>query len=115
MDLLIAEARSLGDDAAACAERASASESVDDAREDMQRAVRAGEEMRDRLEEALDFAESDIDQIRIENALTHVEDALDEGQLALTSGEMTMHAEEMRARIEDGISHLAPTEVIDVE
>ena len=113
MELLLAEARSIADDILASVEEAAEAESPADAKEAVQGALRLGEEMMDRLEEALDFAVSEADQARIDTALTHLEDALDSGQVALTSGELGAHLENMRIKTEEALYHLSLGEGVE--
>lgn len=113
MELLLAEAGSFADDVIVDIDRVAGTDSPDDAKDVVHEALRLGEEMMNRLEEALDFAESDADQSRIEIAITHLEDALDSGHLALTSGDPTANLGVMRSKMEDAVSHLSAYEEIE--
>lgn len=113
VQLLLEESRSLADECLAFVDSAVGADTENDAKEAVIRALHAGEELKDRLEEALDFAESEDDQIRIENAIVHVEDAVDDGHLALTSGDIFSRVEDMRMKIEDSLTHLSAYETVE--
>ena len=106
MELLASEASTLCKDAIVYAEHASQAESVGDAKTALKRAIHVCEEIRDRLEEALDFAEAELHQVSIEDALIHVDDAIDEGMLALQDGDVSGYIRGMRYEISESLAHI---------
>lgn len=115
MELLLAEARSFVDDILVEFDQVSEMDSPDDNKEVVQEALRLGEEAMNRLEEALDLAESDADQTHIEMAATRLEDALDAGHLSLTSDNPTADIKSMRAKLEEAAVYMSVYEEIEEE
>ena len=113
MEMLLSEIRSLADDMLISIERAGEADTTADAKAFVQDALRAGEEMMDRLEESFDMMDLSSDQARIDLAINDLEDALDAGQIALTSGDMGANLEQMRLKIEDTLQHIAFEEVME--
>lgn len=109
MDLLLAEAQSL---AYAMIQETDKTQFTadDDVKEIVQRLIRMGEETRDRLEEALDFAELEDDEVRIEDSLDLVENALDVSLVALTAEGPSALMEDVRAKVEQLLIQLAADE-----
>ncbi|MEN6520963.1 MAG: hypothetical protein ABFD46_07420 [Armatimonadota bacterium] len=112
MDMLLAEAASFADDVIADLDRVSETDSPDDAKEAVHEALRLGEGMMNRLEDALDLVESEEDQSRIEMAIVNMEDALDSGHLALTSDNPVKDLENMRSKVEEAVVQLSAYEEI---
>jgi hypothetical protein len=109
MELLLAEACLLAEDALVYVEYAETTQSDDEARETLQKALSLGEQLQTRLEEALDLIVLESDQIRIEDALIRIEDALDEGMLAVISGNVGSHMHSMKYHLSECLTSISPT------
>ncbi|MBI2842842.1 MAG: hypothetical protein HYX78_05525 [Armatimonadetes bacterium] len=115
LTMLLNEARSLAEDVLGDIDRASHAATLDDALESVQAALRSAETIRDRLDEALDYAETDTDEANMESSLAYISDALDAGYSVVAYREMHPHLQEMRQNIEQAALHLLPVEEIEVE
>jgi len=113
MELLLAEARSIVDDILIELYQVSETDSADDSKEAVQEALRLGEEAMNRLDEALDLAESDAYQARIEMAASLLEDAIDTVQLLLTSDDPAAGIDSIRTKLEEAAAYMSVYEEIE--
>lgn len=87
-------------------EAASNVDSTDDIKDAIHAAIRSGEEARDRLEEAEDFADYEEYESAIEDTLEFIEDAIDSAKLTLIGTESLVFADEAQAKLAMAIAAL---------
>ncbi len=114
LNVLLAEARSVTNDILVQVEQAEYFDHESDVRETIQGAVHMGAKVLDLLSEAMDVADSEAMQDRIEAATFHIEDAIDAGQIALKSNEFEEALEDLILRTKDALS-LLMSDDIDLE
>ena len=116
MEVILTEARSLIAETSVQVEMAvETADSPSDAKEALHTAIRLGEEARDRLEEAMDFAEAEEQALAIDESLRYIEDAVDAAQLSFSGGDLQTLINEMKFQIEQASACLDRIPELEVE
>jgi SMC interacting uncharacterized protein involved in chromosome segregation len=114
LQMLLSDARSTINEMVVQIELAATTENEDEAKEAIHAAIRCGVEARDRIEESMDFAESENDEMALEEAMENIEDATDSAQLSL-GGERQPLLDETRFRIGQAVASISRIADVEVE
>lgn len=107
MITLLADATALMNDMCDSVSVAESAPAEHDVRDAIHAAIRCGEEARDRLEEAMDFAEAEEQEYAIDTSLSRLEDAIDTVQMACLATDRQPLLDDVAGKIAQALAPIA--------